>query len=125
MKLLRASAASATAWLLLAAVIVVVPGCKSTPKPDWNQRIGTYTFDDAVRDLGPPASSARLEDGSTVAEWFLKYGSTVSFGLGTGAYGPSGGVGVGQAVTLPPKAHFLRLVFGPEGKLQSWGKVKR
>jgi hypothetical protein len=111
--------------LLMAALAIVDAGCASSPKPNWNERIGHYTLDDAVRDLGPSASSSRLQDGSVVAEWFLKYGSQMSFGLGTGAYGPSGGVGVGQTVTTPPKAHFLRLTFGPDGKLLSWEKVKR
>src|SRR3974390_1796076 len=110
---------------LLAALILINPGCASTPKPDWNQRIGNYTFDDAVRELGPPASSIRLQDGSTVTEWLLKCGSQMSFGFGTGAYGGGGAVGVGQTVSAPPKGHFLRLTFGPDGKLQSWEKFKR
>ncbi|HTL58332.1 MAG TPA: hypothetical protein VL361_21780 [Candidatus Limnocylindrales bacterium] len=113
------------AGLLLFAIIVLNPGCASTPKPDWDQRVGNYTFDDAVRELGPPVSSVRLEDGTTVAEWFLKYGSQMSFGFGTGMYGGSGAVGVGQTVTTPPKGHFLRLTFGPDGKLQHWEKFKR
>ena len=113
------------AGLLLAALVMLNPGCASTPKPDWNQRVGNYTYDDAVRELGPPFSSARLQDGSTVAEWFLKYGSQVSFGFGTGMYGGGSAVGVGQTVTAPPKGHYLRLTFGPDGKLQRWEKFKR
>jgi hypothetical protein len=111
--------------LLLSAILLLNPGCASTPKPDWEQRIGNYTFDDAVRELGPPVSSARLQDGSTVAEWFLKYGSQMSFGFGTGGYGGGGAFGVGQTVTTPPKGHFLRLTFAPDGKLQSWEKFTR
>jgi hypothetical protein len=106
-------------------LVMVNPGCSSTPKPDWNQRVGSYTFDDAVRELGPPVSSIRLQDGSTVAEWFLKYGSQVSFGFGTSMYGGGGAVGVGQTVTTPPKGHYLRLIFGPDGKLQRWEKFQR
>lgn len=113
------------ARLFLAALVLVNPGCASTPKPDWNQRVGNYTFDDAVRELGPPSGSTRLEDGSTVAEWFLKYGSQMSFGFGTSMYGGGAGVGVGQSVTTPPKAHYLRLIFDPENKLQRWEKFQR
>jgi hypothetical protein len=69
--------------LLLAVLVVLGSGCASTPKPDWDQRVGNYTYDDAVRELGPPVGSEKLQDGSTVAEWFLKYGSQVSFGFGT------------------------------------------
>ena len=100
-------------------------GCASTPKPDWDQRVGHYTYDEAVRELGPPVGSTRLDDGTTVAEWFLKYGAQMSFGFGASSYGGGGGVGVGQSVTTPPKGHFLRLSFDSEGKLQKWEKFKR
>ena len=60
--------------LLLAILITVNAGCASKPKPNWDQRVGNYTYDDAVRELGPPVASTKLQDGSTVAEWFLKYG---------------------------------------------------
>src|SRR5215475_230049 len=88
---------------LLAVLVMLNPGCASTPKPDWNQRVGNYTYDEAVRELGPPVGSTRLQDGTTVAEWFLRYGSQVSFGFGTSVYGGGGGVGVGQTVAAPPK----------------------
>jgi hypothetical protein len=125
MKTLRAVPNWVLAELLIAVLVMLQAGCASTPKPDWNERIGEYTFDDAVRELGPPASSTKLQDGTTVAEWFLKYGSQMSFGFGTGMYGPGGGVGVGQTISPPPKAHFLRLTFGPDGKLQRWEKFER
>jgi hypothetical protein len=111
--------------LLLAVLVMMNPGCASTPKPDWNQRVGNYTYDEAVRELGPPVNSTKLQDGTTVAEWFLKYAAQMSFGFGASSYGGGGGVGVGQSVTTPPKGHYLRLIFDPEGKLQSWEKFKR
>jgi len=49
----------------------------------------------------------------------------MSFGFGTSAYGGHGGVGVGQTISAPPKGHYLRLTFGPDGKLQNWEKFKR
>jgi hypothetical protein len=125
MKNLHALPALFRAGLLLAVLLLINPGCSSTPKADWNQRIGNYTFDDAVRELGPPVASTRLQDGSTVAEWFLKYGSQMSFGFGTGMYGGGGAVGYGQTITTPPKGHYLRLIFGPDGQLQRWEKFER
>ena len=125
MKTLRAVPNWVLAELLIAVLVMLQAGCASTPKPDWNERIGEFTFDDAVREMGPPASSTKLQDSTTVAEWFLKYGSQMSFGFGTGMYGPVGGVGVGQTISPPPKAHFLRLTFGPDGKLQRWEKFER
>ena|SRR5436190_23389953 len=111
--------------LFVAALIMLNPACASKPKPDWDQRVGNYTYDDALRELGPPVASTRLQDGSTVAEWFLKYGSQMSFGFGTSMYGGAGGVGVGQSVTTPPKGHYLRLIFDAESKLQRWEKFTR
>ena len=125
MKSLHAVPVCTLAGLLLAALAMLNPGCASTPKPDWNQRVGNYTFDDAVRELGPPANSTKLQDGTTVAEWFLKYGPQMSFGFGTGMYGPGGGVRVGQTIAPPPRSHFLRLTFSLDGKLQGWEKFQR
>ena len=125
MKTLHALPVWASAWLCLAALLMLGFGCASKPKVDWNQRIGHYTFDDAVRELGPPVASTKLQDDTVVAEWFLKYGSHVSFGFGTGFGGPGGAVGVGQTITPPPKGHFLRLTFGPDGQLQRWEKFQR
>ncbi len=116
---------SFAAWLLLGSVMVVLSGCASTPKPDWDQRVGHYTFEQAVQELGPPFSSVLLDDGTRVAEWFLKAGPQFSFGVGSGFGGGHGGVGVGTGVTTPPKGHYLRLTFGLEGQLQKWEKVKR
>lgn len=116
------------AWLgslVVAFALVTIAGCASKPKPDWDQRVGHFTFDQAVQELGPPVGDTLLGDGTRVAEWFLKPGPNISFGLGTGAYGPHGGVGVGQSVALPTKGQYLRLVFSPEGQLQHWEKFKR
>ncbi len=112
-------------WFCLGAILAMTWGCASRPKPDWNQRIGHYTFEQAVQELGPPFSSVRLQDGTTVAEWFLKAGPQFSFGVGTGFAGGHTGVGVGQGVTTAPKGHYLRLTFGPDGQLRTWENVKR
>jgi hypothetical protein len=111
--------------LLLAALVLMNAGCASTPKPDWDQRVGHYSYDDAVRELGPPVGSTKLDDGTTVAEWFLRQAAQMSFGFGVSSYGGGGGVGVGQSVTTPPRGHFLRLTFDSAGKLQRWEKFKR
>ena len=124
-KALHAFRACCTSVLLLTSIVMMNPGCASTPKPHLDQRVGHYTYDEAVRELGPPVGSTRLDDGTTVAEWFLKYAAQMSFGFGASSYGGAGGVGVGQSVTTPPKGHFLRLTFDPAGKLQRWEKFKR
>ncbi len=110
--------------LFLAVILIVFPGCASKPSVNWNDRIGHFTFDDAVKELGPPVASTRLQDNTNVAEWFLKHGAQFSFGVGTGVYGSGGGMGVGQSVTPLAPGYYLRLVFGPDGNLQRWENVR-
>jgi hypothetical protein len=113
------------AWLALVVLVLGGIGCSTTPKVDWTARIGVYTYDQAVLELGPPDRASQLSDGSTVAEWFVRRGSRVSVGVGTGFYGPRGGVGVGQTVSPGRTGVFLRLTFDPEGRLAGWTQVRR
>jgi hypothetical protein len=108
---------------LLLFLTLLVLSCKTTPKVDWDSRVGTYNYDQAIAELGPPDKSAKLSDGNTVAEW-IKHsnGGGFSFGVGTGMYGSHGGVGVGQTVATGYSDKVLRLVFDPENKLVSWWK---
>ena len=105
------------------ALVFLLAGCSTAPKVDWNSRVGSYTFDQAVAELGPPDKQATLSDGATVAEWITHrsgFGG-MSIGIGGGSYsGHSGmGVGVGQSVGSGGSDQVLRLVFGPDGKLTS------
>ncbi len=125
MKRLRAHCDCLLAGVLIALFSIALTGCSSKPKAaDWNQRIGQYSFDDAVREMGPPFSSTTLQDGGTLAEWFLKPGPQLSFGLGTGMAGSHSAVGVSQGVAIPTPGHYLRLTFGPDHQLQRWEKVR-
>ena len=99
--------------------------CASTPRVDWDSRVGSYTFDQAVLEMGPPERATDLSDGTKVAEWFLKRGSSMSFGVGTGFYGGSSSVGVGQSVSSGPSGQFLRLTFDTGGVLARWEKIRR
>ena len=106
-------------------------GCASHPKVDasidWNSRIGAYTYDAAVTDLGKPDVLAETREGRS-AEWILKRSPRLSFGfgLGQGVYGSQSavGVGVGTSVSPPPHGEYLRLKFGLDNKLTEWSKVK-
>ena len=49
--------------LLLLFLGIALSACKSTPKIDWNGRVGNYTYDQAVMELGPPDKTATLSDG--------------------------------------------------------------
>ncbi|MBI2947133.1 MAG: hypothetical protein HYY23_05770 [Verrucomicrobia bacterium] len=99
-------------------------GCASTPKADWNSRIGNYTYDQAVLEMGPPNKSTKLTDGTTVADWFIKPSSGLSFGVGTGFYGRHSAVSVGQSIGTSPSGSYWRLTFAPDGKLSQWERVR-
>jgi len=121
--------------LLVAALSLLAPGCssspKSPPKPDpttinWSERVGNYTYDQAVAELGKPAVIGESSEGR-LAEWILRRSPHMSFGfgVGTGTFGPHGGVGVGvgSSVSPPPRGDYLQLKFGADGKLRDWTKV--
>src|SRR5262245_26370868 len=78
------------------AVALTLVGCKTTPPVDWDSRVGTFTYDQAVAELGVPDRTAKLSDGSTIAEWVKHSSGGFTFGVGTSTYGSHGGVGVGQ-----------------------------
>jgi len=106
----------------LAGALLLGTGCKTTPKVDWDNRVGTYTFDQAVAELGPPDKSAKLSDGKTVTEWVTGHQSSSGLSIGTGVFGSHGGVSVGQSVGSGGGVRVLRLVFDAENKLVSWAR---
>src|SRR3954466_15923409 len=85
----------------------VFAGC-ATNKINWNARVGQYTLDDAIRELGVPDRSATLTDGTVVGEWLrargVVYGSVNRFG-----YSHIDTFDINQ---FPDS--YLRLVFGPD-----------
>jgi hypothetical protein len=105
-------------------LLVIVSGC-ATRKIDWAGRVGNYTFDQAVLELGPPDKHAKLEDGTIVAEWLTRRGyaySSPAFGYTPWSYyGPYYPV---YMDSYSPN-HFVRLIFGPDGQLKSWRKLAK
>ncbi|MHC1763880.1 MAG: hypothetical protein AB9869_06165 [Verrucomicrobiia bacterium] len=106
----------------LAIVALLWTGCASTPKVDWASRVGNYTYDQAILELGPPDKVAELSDGSVVADWISRARSdpALTVGLGTGFYGHNSAFSLGQSVGTVPSARQLRLTFGPDKRLTSW-----
>ena len=91
-------AANFSRLAILLLVSFAIAGCQTTPPIDWNSRVGNYTYDDAVTQLGPPDKQAKLSGGKTVAEWIKHREGGTNFSIGTGFYGGGGGFGVGQIV---------------------------
>jgi hypothetical protein len=129
MKTIRLARA-AGAGLAVVLLLVGLAGC-ATHKIDWSARVGTYTFDQAILDMGAPAKQATLKDGTVVADWMVQRGYTETyyapyfyppyygFRHRYYYYGPMFG---GPIVSSSPDV-FIRLTFDPEGKLKSWKKV--
>ncbi len=106
--------------LLFAAVAVLFAGCV-THRIDWNARVGSYNFDQAVTEFGPPDKQAKLSDGRLVAEWITRYSSGGTVVVGSGYYGYPGGVGLVQT-TPSYYENKLRLTFATNNVLAAWSK---
>ncbi|HEY2328214.1 MAG TPA: hypothetical protein VGI63_00175 [Verrucomicrobiae bacterium] len=108
-----------TTLFLLTVAALIFAGC-ATHGVDWNARVGTFTYDQAVVELGPPDKTAKLTDGQNVAEWISRYqsgGMTTAFG--TGYYNGSGGVSIIQS-TPAYRESKLRLTFTTNNILAAW-----
>jgi hypothetical protein len=105
---------------------LAIAGCKTPPPVDWNARVGNYTYDQAVIELGPPDKTATLSSGQTVADWITGQRQNGSVSIGTGFFGGgyhSGvGLGVGQTIGGGYSDRVLRLTFGPDNRLVTWSK---
>ena len=108
--------------MLLIVTALAFVGCATTKKVDWNSRVGAFTYDQAIAELGPPDKQAKLSDGKTVAEWITHRSGGGGLSIGTGFYGSHTGVGVGQTIGTGGQDHGLRLTFGTDGRLADWSK---
>ena len=120
-KVMKANlAVKALSLVLLFLAIVFIAGCKTAPQVDWNSRVGAYTYNQAVADMGPPTKQSKLSDGKTVDQWITLHGSN---GFDMGGFNNSNyGMGAGQSIAQSYKDHVLELTFGTDGKLVSWAK---
>jgi hypothetical protein len=119
----RNVAAKFSILALLALTVAFMVGCATTPPVDWQARVGTYTYDQAVTDLGPPDSQAKLTDGNTVAKWITHHSGGTGLSIGTGFLSGGGsavGVGVGHSISDSDKV--LTLTFGTNNVLAAWSK---
>ena len=104
-------------WML-ACLCLTLAGCATT-RVDWAARVGHYTYEQAVTELGPPDKQAKLDDGTRVAEWLTNRGYAYTY-ASPGAYGP---FYPGYVNTYNAPSQFLRLTFGTNGQLAAWKKL--
>jgi hypothetical protein len=119
-------------WVPLIAAVLLAGSCASGTKVtvtdnDWGSRIGTYTYEDALAELGDPNMIGESSEGK-IAEWILRQSPAFSFGFGFGgaSYGHHSGTGggVGATVSPPPSGEYLRLRFDQDGRLVEWTRVR-
>ena len=91
----------------------------ATTKSDWQSRIGNYTYDQTVLELGPPDKQAVLQDGTNVSEWLTSRGRSY------GGYTTYAGRGLVYVNNDYAPDYYLRLTFDPSGKLQSFKKYAK
>ncbi len=110
-------------WLILMALASLLAGC-ATPRIDWTSRVGSYTYDQALIELGPPDKVARLTDNTTVAEWLTHRGYSYAYAPFVYSYYPwyYGPYYPAYINTYTSPDYFLRLIFDPDGKLRAWKK---
>lgn len=105
--------------LCLMLMVTTFTGCATGPRVDWESRIGHYSYDQAVLELGPPDKLAQLSDGSRVAEWLTspggaRGGTIISMGRFSQHY-----------LSSATADYYLRLTFDPQGNLMAWRNVAR
>lgn len=105
--------------MALIVAVAVLAGCVSKPAIDWETRIGESTYDDVVRELGPPEKETTLSDGSRVGDWLVGRGP-VSTSFHTF---PDGRTTHGISHQFPDR--LIRLTFGQDGRLSAWKRVYR
>ncbi len=98
---------------------LIVAGC-ATAQVNWDTRVGGFSYDDAVKELGQPNHRETLANGKTVAEWTSRYpvGNTPpdlnnSYYSRSPSFGPS---------PLEYHESTLRLTFSTNNVLADWSK---
>ena len=106
-------------FLFLAAAFLA--GCTTTPPVDWDSRVGHYTYDQALAELGSPSRQMKLSDGNMVYKWSAqpKVGNNLNTGMSY--YGSTGFTGP-QPVGPGGNDRMLQLTFDTNGVLTAWSK---
>ncbi|MBI3881368.1 MAG: hypothetical protein HY301_15060 [Verrucomicrobia bacterium] len=104
------------------ATALLLAGC-ATGRVDWNSRVGTYTLDQAVVELGPPEKQAKLSDGTVVAEWM----TSRTQGMSRVYVGGHAGYGAAPTYVEPAPSYenYVRLTFSADGRLTAWQRFTK
>lgn len=107
----------------------LLAGCAAGPRIDWNRRIGNYTYNQAVQEMGVPEKTTKLRDSAMEVEWLVSsYSPAIIRSGGDTFVGQPDWVAPDMVTAYPggPDAgRWLRLVFAPDGALRSWKHFHR
>jgi len=96
-------------------------GCASTPPVNWDSRVGHYTYDQALAELGAPSRQAKLSDGEAVYKWPAQPNVSPSLNTGMSYYGSTGFTG-NQIAGPGGNNQMLQLTFDTNGVLTAWSR---
>lgn len=106
-------------FVILALTTGLMARC-ATPEINWDSRLGTYRFDQAVKEYELPAKMHRLTDGRKALEWYLGSGQRVAPVKCAGP-GYESGIGVSQTGQQYYELN-LHLTFTTNDILSTWSK---
>ena len=109
--------------LVCAALLGLIgAGCQALQQVDWDGRIGQFSYEQAVAELGRPDGETKLAGGLRRVEWITNSGASAGRTL-TGAGYRRATLGV---LPLEPteihrlRDRYLRLTFDKAGRLVAW-----
>ena len=109
-------------WLL---ILFLVAGCATAPHGNWNERVGNYTFQQAVNEMGAPQDLRKAPDGTFTAQWRVRPGEpwTDAEAIDADFYSPSLGINPVPFGIKGAPDRFIRLTFGLDGRLLKWKRL--
>ena len=112
-----------SAGLVCAAVLGLVgAGCQALQQVDWDGRIGQFSYEQAVAELGRPVEETELSGGMRRTEWISNSGISMGRALAGAGYQRR----TTSVVPLEPteihrlRDRYLRLTFDKAGRLVAW-----
>jgi hypothetical protein len=111
---------------LAALAALALAGCV-TQRVDWTVRMGHYSYDQAVKDFGPPDKYAKLTDGTVIAEWLTQRGRVIvqPETFYPGPYGAGGPMPTTMYSEMYAPNYYMRLSFAPDGLLEAYKDIVR
>lgn len=113
-------AGKGTGWLACLVTVSFLLGCVAPASVNWDQRIGTYTWDEAVTEFGPPTRVTDETGGVKAAEWIRPRMQVEPVAPPPPTYERGEPVDPAQSYGTTAPDKILKLSFTPDGKLMDW-----